>query len=261
MQRNWTISTAVMVLASILVCPEIRAGDVEDKVKAAMTQLGAKAQGCKAAIKDALGTPFEQQITKAMDELKRDPRALHLQLQVIDVLIAQDDRLTDSLHGAADADLGALRDKVVTGLEAIQASKAAERDQYTSRAKETADDAWRKRYEDLAQVCDRLARAYSLRAEEYRSVPIKQQLLTVQVSIEYLQSVKAVLSSLREDLGNILQEEAALHELQRMAITVDDVQKSLNKFSEVVLAGTLTGEQPTKSVEHGQQAQSPQKAS
>ena len=48
--------------------------------------------------------------------------------------------------------------------------------------------------------------------------------------------------SLRDGLLTILSDEEALRELQRLSVTVAGVQKSLKTFSEVVLAGSLAGE-------------------
>ena len=239
---SWCLVWAVVFLTS----PPAQAGEVENTVKTAMNQLSVKAKECKAVVKDVLGIPFEQQVRQAMAELQKEPRSLKLQLQVIDLLMVQAERLSGSLRKTREADLAALRDRVVKGLEALAAAKIEERNRYRTRAKETQDSQWRQRYEELAQVCDRLASAYLTRAEQYKAVPITQQLIQVQASLEYLDSVRQVLASLREAINSILSDEEALRELQRLSITVDGIQQSLKRFSEVVLAGALAGEDPPK---------------
>lgn len=245
MKREWIAWCLVWVVV-FLTSPPGQAGEVENTVKTAMNQLSVKAKECKAVVKDVLGIPFEQQVRQAMAELQKEPRSLKLQLQIIDLLMVQAERLSGSLRKTREADLAALRDRVVKGLEALAAVKAEERDRYRTRAKETQDPQWRQRYEELAQVCDRLARAYLTRAEQYKTVPITQQLIQVQASLEYLDSVRQVLASLREAINSILSDEEALRELQRLSITVDGIQQSLKQFSEVVLAGALAGEDPPK---------------
>lgn len=245
MKRKWTPWCLVCVVVFLTSSPG-QAGEVENTVKTAMNQLTVKAKECKAVVKDVLGIPFEQQVRQAMEELQKEPRSLKLQLQVIDLLMVQAERLSGSLRKTREADLAALRDRVVKGLEALAAAKIEERDRYRTRAKETQDRQWRQRYEELAQVCDRLARAYLMRAEQYQAVPITQQLVQVQASLEYLDSVRQVLGSLRDGLNTILSDEEALRELQRLSITVDGIQQSLKQFSEVVLAGALAGEDPPK---------------
>ena len=245
MKRQWKHGWLIWG-AIALVGQPVWGGEVESTVKAAMDQLRVKAKECRAVVKDVLGVPFEQQVQQAMEALQKDPRSLDLQLQVIDLLVVQADRLSRSLRQTREADLAALRDRVVRGLEALAAVKAEERDRYRTRAKETQDREWRQRYEELAQVCDRLARAYLIRAEQYQAVPITQQLVQVQTSLEYLDSVTQVLGSLRNALNTILSDEEALRELHRLSITVDGIQQSLKQFSEVVLAGALAGEDPPK---------------
>lgn len=233
---------SLVAALALLTCSLAEAGEVESSVHQAMNALRAKAAECKSVVKDALGEPFEEQASKALDELKKDPRSLKLQLHVIDILLAHQDRLHGSLLSAKGADLGAMRDRVVKGLEALVEAKKAEQDRYLARAKESQDPEWRRRYEELAAVCGRLARAYSVRVDQYRAVPITQQLVQIQLSLEYLSSVKEVLISLRDGIQTILSDEEALRELQRLSVTVDGIQKSLKTFSEVVLAGALAGE-------------------
>lgn len=232
----------VAFTAATLAPPSARAGEVEATVHEAMNALKAKAAECRAVVKDALGEPFDQQVAKALDELKQDPRSLRKQLAVIDILLAHADRLHASLTTAKGADLAALRDRVVTGLQALVTAKEDEKARYLARAKESQDAEWRSRYEELAAVCGRLSQAYSARIEQYRAVPITQQLVQIQLSVEYLSSVKAVLVSLRDGIQTILSDEEALRELQRLTVTVDGIQKSLSTFSDVVLAGALAGE-------------------
>jgi len=223
-------------------------GEVENQVHEAMNQLASKARECKAVVTDALGTPFEEQVAKAMAELKKDPKNLKAQLQVIDILTAHADRLHKSLTDAKGADLASMRDRVVQGLSALASAKQSEKDRYLARAKESNDSEWRRRYQELAAVCDRLAQAYAARVEQYKAVPLAQQLVQIQLSIEYLSSVKDVLASLRDGIQTILSDEAALRELQRLSVTVEGIQTSLKTFSEVVLAGALAGdEQPAAS--------------
>jgi len=242
-RMNWKACMwAVVLLASQIAW----AGEVENTVKTAMNQLSSKAKECKAVVKDVLGIPFEQQVQKAMEELRKEPRSLKLQLKIIDIMMVQADRLSRSLHKTKKADLATLRDRVVRGLAALASANTEERDRYRTRAKESKDQQWRKRYEELAQVCDRLARAYSTRTEQYQAVPITKQLIQIQASLEYLESIKQVLASLRDGIQTILTDEEALHELQRLSITVDGIQQSLKQFSEVVLAGALAGEDQPK---------------
>lgn len=227
---------------AVFTCHLAEAGEVESSVHQAMNALRTKAAECKAVVKDALGEPFEEQAAKALDELKQDPRSLKLQLRVIDILLAHADRLHGSLTSAKAADLGSMRDRVVAGLQTLVEAKKAEQDRYLARAKESEDPEFRRRYEELAAVCGRLAQAYSVRVEQYRAVPITQQLVQIQLSLEYLSAVSEVLRSLRDGIQTILSDEEALRELQRLSVTVDGIQKSLKTFSEVVLAGALSGE-------------------
>lgn len=233
---------------ALLACSRASGGEVESQVQQAMNQLASKARECKAVVKDALGTPFEEQLAKAMEELKKDPKSLKAQLQVIEILAAHADRLHKSLNDAKGADLASMRDRVVQGLSALAKAKQSEKDRYLGRAKESSDPEWKRRYQELAGVCDRLGQAYAARVEQYKAVPITQQLVQIQLSIEYLSSVKDVLASLRDGIQTILSDEAALRELQRLSVTVDGIQASLKTFSEVVLAGALAGdEQPVAS--------------
>jgi hypothetical protein len=248
MKRKLYFCIVVVFSLQLVGTTSALAAEVEEQVKKAKEELISKARECKAIVADALGTPFGEQIKKAMDDLKKDPRNLKLEMKVIDVMLGQSDRLTNSLHRTKDADLVAIRDRVVKGLEALASSQSAMRDQYLTRAKESKDPGCQKRYEELGQACDRFARAYALRAEQYKAIPITQKLMEIQFTLEYLDAVKQVLVSLKEGIIPILSDETALRELQQLTTTIDDVQNSLKTFSEVVLAGALAGDESPKTV-------------
>jgi hypothetical protein len=217
------VTLALALLASDLA----RAGEVENQVAMSKNQLGAKVKEVEATVKDVLGIPFEDQVKKAMDELRKDPRSFKLQVQVANVLIAQTDRLLASLGKTKDADIVSIRDRLVKGLEALAAEQTAERDRYLTRAKETNLPEYKQRYEELAQVCSRFAQAYAAQAEQYKAVPISAQLQQVQAALEYLASAKQVLTSLRDGLIPIVSDNEVLHQLERLTVTVGGVQQSL----------------------------------
>jgi hypothetical protein len=54
-------------------------------------------------------------------------------------------------------------------------------------------------------------RANSVRVDQYRNVPITQQLVQIQISLEYLTSVKGALISLRDGIQTILSDDEAVH--------------------------------------------------
>ncbi len=234
---------AVVGVFSLFSCAAVPGGEVERQVQTAMDRLVSKTEKCKAIIKDTLGVSFKEQIDKSLDQLRKDPRSLERQLRVIDILMAQADRLHKSLRKTKDANLGSMRDRVVAGLDALFEVNKTEQEYYLAHAEECNEREWKQRYEELAAICGRLARAYAVRAEQYRAVPITRQLVEIQSSLDYLESVKAVLGSLRDGIITILSDEEALREFQRLSVTIDGVQASLKTFSEVVLAGALADEE------------------
>ena len=234
------LASAIVILA----CAAVSGGEVERQVQASMGKLSSRAQEVRATLRDTLGQPFDEQVATALEDLRKQPLSLTGQLKVVNLMLARTDKLADSLRDTKQAELPALRDRVVKGLQTLSEAQEERADRFASRAS-NAKGAQRERYQNLSKSCQRFAQAYALRAEQYAKIPVAQQVLEVQRSLEYLDSVKEVLISLRDGIIPIISDEASLQELMRLSVTIEGVEQSLEKFSELVLAGALAPDAST----------------
>jgi len=206
--------------------------------KEASDNLKNKVKEVQAVIKDFAGSSFDDQCKAALDNLKKNPNSLKLQLDMCNILTAYTDKLYNSFTKAEQADLGTLRDRVVQGFKTISELKAAEAQKYQNRAN-SAQGKWKIRYEQLSTTCLNFSKAYELRAQNYQKIPMDEQILEVKASIEYLDCVKEVLVGLKEFIKTVQADVETLQQLQDTQKALVNLQKSILTFSEVVLDGAF----------------------
>ena len=228
----------IAVLFIALMLAGASGSEIERQVQDSMTTLKSRAQEVKAKLRDSLSSSYDAQLQKSLEELRKEPRSLKRQLAVVNLMLTRTNSVTESLQAVKKADLPSLRDRVVKGLEALSESQQENAKRFASRAKH-AKGAQNERYQHLSQACQRFAKAYELRAEQYAKIPVARQLREIQSSLEYLRGVREVLISLRDGIIPIVNDESALQELMHLSVTIDGIEKSIRIFSEVVLAGAL----------------------
>ena len=216
----------------------VLAGEKAEILKKSSDGLKDKAKEVYAVIKDFVGSSFDDQCKVAFDNLKKNPNSLKLQLDMCDILMARADKLYNSFAKADQADLGALRDRVAQGFKIISELKAAEAQKYQNRANQT-QGIWKVRYEQLSTACLNFSKAYELRAQGYRKIPMDEQMIEVKASIEYLDCVKEVLAGLKEFIKTVQADEETLRQLLDTQKALVNLQKSILTFSEVVLDGAF----------------------
>jgi len=215
--------------------------NIEEKAQAATKaseDLKDKAKEVYAVIKDFTGNSFDDKYKAALDNLEKNPNSLKLQLNMCNILMAYTDELYNSFTKAKEADLGALRDRVVQSFKTISELKAAEAQKYQNRAN-SAQGKWKVRYEQLSTACLNFSKAYELRAQSYQKIPMNDQMIEIQASIEYLDCVKEVLVGLKEFIETVQADAETLQQLQDTQKALANLQKSILTFSEVVLEGAF----------------------
>ncbi len=220
-----------LLAVSAFSLPAVADDSTEQNVRQAMDRLASEAREARAAVADALGHDFEEQLAEAMENLEEDPTSLDRQLQVADVLIAHVQRLQETLVEVRESNLLELRDRVINGLTLLAQQKANERDSYLSRAQSTEDPELKARYESLAQAAERLHLAYMARIARYESYDLATTIRRAQATSEYLACVEQMLQSLRSGLAAILSDDEALVELQNFVVTVEGIQEAVEEFS------------------------------
>jgi len=225
----------VVVLSSFSIASASERGEA---LKKAGQELTNKAKEVQAVIKDFVGSPFEKQCKKAIEDLKKNPNSSKQQMQMCSLLMAWTDELSGSFKKAKQADLTARRDRVVKGFQTISELKAAEAKKYQNRAN-TAKGHWKTRYEQLSAACLNFSKAYLLRAEQYEKLPIIEQIIEVQACLEYLVCVKEVIGGLKECIEAITADKETLQQLLITHEGINSIQKSILTFSEVVINGVI----------------------
>ena len=234
---------SVAAHAALFACSVVNGGEVENQTSKAMKALRDKVVETEVVVRNVLGEPFAEQAAKAIDELRRNPRSFKQQMKVVGILLTHTESLLGSATKAKSANLGSLRDQVTNGLDALATAQAEQRQRLLDRAKECPDATWRQRYEELASAATKLNQAYALRAKQYRDVPVTAQIVQLQLAQEYLTSVKELLTALRDGISTFLAADEVLRELHQFSGTIEQLHSSLRTFSDVVLSGTLKGDE------------------
>ena len=228
----------LLIMAVLLSFSAVSASERGDAIKKATQELTVKAKEVQAVIKDFIASSFDEQCAKSLEKVKKDPRSWGSQVEVCDILMAWANKLYDSFEKAKGADLTTRRDMVVKTLRTISEIKEAEAQKYQNRANE-AKGAWKTRYEQFSAACLNFSKGYLLHAENYEKIPITEQMIEVQLCIEYLDSAKEVIGGLREYLVVVGENDETLQQLLVAHQGIAAIHSSIVTFSEEVINGAI----------------------
>ena len=116
----------VVILSSFstTLATETFAAETGETLKKAGQELMDKAKEVQVVIKDFIGSSFDEQCEKAIEDLKKNPNSLSQQIEMCNILTAWTDKLSDSFKKAKQAGLATRRDRVAKGFRIISELKA-----------------------------------------------------------------------------------------------------------------------------------------
>jgi hypothetical protein len=236
--KTYSVTLASCVCAVLAIGP-VFAADSDSGIQKALADLKGQAKTVTNTLK---GTSATQEIVKAMEQLRKAPDKAKLasQINVVDAMMEHVNDLMKAVEKARKTNLPALRDRVVQGLRTLSETEGTKAAVLAKQA-EAAKGPWSEKYRALSAAAEKLAASYSLAADRHQAAPLADEWAELGHTQEYLIAVKDVLTSLRQALPTIRQDEEALRELTNLSVSIENLHGTMTAFAEEVWKQAIEG--------------------